>query len=599
MKMIVSAIALIGGLTITPIIVNSQPVAAINSSSELKHLGSPMNQSTTSSWQPTGLNPYSVSCVSTTFCMAVGGNSNLDPTPVYEFNGESWTATDDPSLSALEVSCVSTTFCMATNPYDGDFSIFTGITWLTIFGLYYQITDLSCATSTFCVGVFDGFSGVFVVTYNGTGWSTPTAIESSLPGLYIGVGSVNISCTSSTFCMGADAAGNVFIFNGTSWTLESPGGGPPRPTNSLPTGDFGSVSAFPVSCPQTGMCVVGSGSGYSYIYGSWKPLPNIGVGVLSLSCPSLSFCLASTLSQGLGLAVFDGTTWHPSDLVNSNNDSNAFQYVNCVDSQFCFASSVNEMYMYQGSLIPLTFRASVVGLVASNSGNGYWEVASDGEVASFGSTPYLGSMASKALNAPIVGMAATNDGGGYWLVAADGGIFAFGDARFYGSMASKALNAPVVGMDATNDGGGYWLVAADGGIFNFGDSAIYGYGVGLGSGFRVENSSFPGQLSLSQPIVAIVPTSDHKGFIGIIGTHFGISVEGGLIFYGDAIPELNAAASSSVDFFTFLGDSIDSSVVGPSPIGGAPTADGKGYWLCDPNGFASPIGDAIPYGPDS
>jgi hypothetical protein len=33
-------------------------------------------------------------------------------------------------------------------------------------------------------------------------------------------------------------------------------------------------------------------------------------------------------------------------------------------------------------------------------------------------------------------MAATPDGGGYWLVASDGGIFSFGDAQFYGSEAS-------------------------------------------------------------------------------------------------------------------------------------------------------------------
>ena len=31
-------------------------------------------------------------------------------------------------------------------------------------------------------------------------------------------------------------------------------------------------------------------------------------------------------------------------------------------------------------------------------------------------------------------MASTPDGGGYWLVASDGGIFTFGDAPFYGSL---------------------------------------------------------------------------------------------------------------------------------------------------------------------
>ena len=34
------------------------------------------------------------------------------------------------------------------------------------------------------------------------------------------------------------------------------------------------------------------------------------------------------------------------------------------------------------------------------------------------------------LNKPIVGMAATPDGRGYWLVASDGGIFSFGVRPF-------------------------------------------------------------------------------------------------------------------------------------------------------------------------
>ncbi len=74
------------------------------------------------------------------------------------------------------------------------------------------------------------------------------------------------------------------------------------------------------------------------------------------------------------------------------------------------------------------------------------------------------------LNAPIVGIAATPDGAGYWVVAADGGVFTFGDARFFGSLGNVSLNAPIVGIAATPDGAGYWLVAADGGVFTFGDA---------------------------------------------------------------------------------------------------------------------------------
>src|SRR5205814_7435574 len=51
---------------------------------------------------------------------------------------------------------------------------------------------------------------------------------------------------------------------------------------------------------------------------------------------------------------------------------------------------------------------------------------------------------------PVVGLAASPKGGGYWLVARDGGIFSFGDGRFYGSTGNIRLNQPIVGMTATS-----------------------------------------------------------------------------------------------------------------------------------------------------
>jgi hypothetical protein len=94
-------------------------------------------------------------------------------------------------------------------------------------------------------------------------------------------------------------------------------------------------------------------------------------------------------------------------------------------------------------------------------------------------------------------MAATPDGRGYWLVAADGGIFTYGDASFYGSTGSVRLNRPVVGMAATPDGRGYWLVAADGGIFTFGSAGYFGSGGGAG---------------LTQPVVGITATPSGNGY---------------------------------------------------------------------------------------
>jgi hypothetical protein len=73
-----------------------------------------------------------------------------------------------------------------------------------------------------------------------------------------------------------------------------------------------------------------------------------------------------------------------------------------------------------------------------------------------------------------VGIAATPTGRGYWLIASDGGVFTYGDAGFFGSAANLRLKAPIVGIAATASGKGYWLLGRDGGIFTFGDAPFLG-----------------------------------------------------------------------------------------------------------------------------
>ncbi len=119
------------------------------------------------------------------------------------------------------------------------------------------------------------------------------------------------------------------------------------------------------------------------------------------------------------------------------------------------------------SMTPVTGPAGVTGLATVSNANGSAvtfqgaplyrfafdhtpsDVNGDG-IVSFGGTWHMVSVSMSstpaALNKPVVGMAATPDGQGYWLVASDGGIFTFGDARFYGSTGAMTLNKPIVGM---------------------------------------------------------------------------------------------------------------------------------------------------------
>jgi hypothetical protein len=244
---------------------------------------------------------------------------------------------------------------------------------------------------------------------------------------------------------------------------------------------------------------------------------------------------------------------------------------------------------------PVAAASTVRAAQVTATDDGYWEVASDGGIFSFGGATFYGSEGATHLNAPIVGIAATPDGRGYWEVASDGGVFTFGDAGFYGSEGATHLNAPIVGIAATPDGRGYWEVASDGGIFNFGDAGFYGS---------------EGGTHLNAPVVGIAATADGRGY-------WEVASDGGIFNFGDAgfhgseggahlnKPIVGIAASpdggywmdaSDGGIFNFGGagyfGSQGSTPLNEPVVGMAPTLDGQGYWMDASDGGIFAHGDA-------
>jgi cell wall-associated NlpC family hydrolase len=193
-------------------------------------------------------------------------------------------------------------------------------------------------------------------------------------------------------------------------------------------------------------------------------------------------------------------------------------------------------------------------MVPTRGQQGYWMVASDGGIFSYGNARFFGSTGAITLNKPIVGLAATPDQRGYWMVASDGGIFSYGDASFYGSTGDLTLNRPVVGMTPTPDGKGYWMVASDGGIFSFGDAAFYGS---------------TGALTLAQPIVGMDATPDGHGY-------WLVAADGGVFAFGDAAFYGSTAGDPH--------DPVERLLTSPT---------GHGYWIVQQDGTATPFGDAV------
>src|SRR5271165_1878666 len=210
---------------------------------------------------------------------------------------------------------------------------------------------------------------------------------------------------------------------------------------------------------------------------------------------------------------------------------------------------------FYGSMGGRPLTRPVVGLAATPDGHGYLEVASDGGLFAFGDAPFAGSMGGRPLNAPIVGAAITPDGGGYLEVASDGGLFAFGDAHFFGSMGGRPLAAPIVGLVLTAGGGGYFEVASDGGLFAFGDARFAGS---------------MGGRPLAAPIVAMAATPDGGGY-------YEFAADGGAFTFGDA---------------HYVGSMGGRPLTRPV-VGAAVTPDGGGYLEVASDGGLFAFGDAV------
>ena len=213
-----------------------------------------------------------------------------------------------------------------------------------------------------------------------------------------------------------------------------------------------------------------------------------------------------------------------------------------------------------GSTGDIKLNQPIVGMAPSPTGNGYWFVATDGGIFSFGDAKFFGSTGALKLNKPIVGMAATPSGKGYWLVASDGGVFAFGDAKFFGSTGALKLNKPIVGMASSPTGNGYWFVASDGGVFAFGDAKFFGS---------------TGDIKLAKPITSMATTPSGNGY-------WFTASDGGIFAFGDA---------------KFYGAGPDRPSTAPRTVTAMyPTPDGAGYWLATSTGELLAFGSASDLG---
>ncbi|MGO9912618.1 MAG: hypothetical protein ACLPQS_15840 [Acidimicrobiales bacterium] len=196
--------------------------------------------------------------------------------------------------------------------------------------------------------------------------------------------------------------------------------------------------------------------------------------------------------------------------------------------------------------------APIVGMATTPDGLGYWLVARDGGVFTFGDARFFGSLGGGKHTAAHdeVAIVPTVDGEGYWLCDASGVVTAFGDAPKLPSLLPSLATVPIVGISVLHDQKGAWVVNADGVVFHLGQSYVYG--------------SLKGK-TLAQPIVGMARTSNGRGY-------WLTDSKGDVFPFGHATPAIAARA-------------LKAPIVA---ISAAP--EGRGYWAVSAGGYVIPGG---------
>ena len=314
--------------TATPARSISYATATMPTATSLSVTGGVWTQATLPSGTP---RLTDISCTSSTFCMAVGGESYYTSTPAAGviWNGSSW-AQATPPVSLFAVSCTSPTFCMGVT--NGAYTIWNGSSWgatAAIPNNFYGNGAVSCTSPTFCMAV-----GTTTAIWNGSSWADVNPPPSPWSGFF------SVSCTSPTFCM----AVGWYYTGSTNYGVAYTWGGFSFVSTTFST-QVGSL--FGVSCTSSTFCVAGGqgnpGDIATWNGTSWTSYSFAGNQFYDISCTSSVFCEGAEYnyaasSGGAGLADWNGTSWTAQSFPAG---AAGFLGMSCLSSGRCYATGIN------------------------------------------------------------------------------------------------------------------------------------------------------------------------------------------------------------------------------------------------------------------
>jgi hypothetical protein len=332
-----------------------------------------------------------VSCVSSTFCFAVGGyytgtSPVIKHAQTQKWNGSHWSTVAVPNKTGstvvsnflMGISCVKTNFCMAAGYYtqnggrhDGSLiERWNGTSWKivsspNVASVSNDLAAVSCFSTTFCMAVGDTINGSFLTQttaekWNGSKWSVvkPKNVSTTHDQFLWGA-----SCSTATFCMAVGyfdtASGEYGLtekWSTSAWSVVSSphhSGGPANPVNDL----------WSVSCVKntTHFCLAAghyvnasffkqtlvekfNGSKWSMLTSPDKSTTDDDAWYSGVSCSATNFCMDTTFtspngsSEQTNILRWNGTTVSIKTSANTSSaQDNRLQAASCVSSAFCMA----------------------------------------------------------------------------------------------------------------------------------------------------------------------------------------------------------------------------------------------------------------------
>ena len=277
---------------------------------------------------PQGNDLNGVSCVNSSFCVAVGNNGTI----LAYSDTIGWRAQASGTTKKLTaVSCPTLTTCFAVGEM-GTILKYDGTSWTTQaspLGGTLGFVNCPPGVTTLCFAGLLDIDFAWELRYDGVSWTLDSGISLRS----------SISCANATFCVGTGIyAHNAAVFNGTTWT-------------DIPNSNDGEEPS--VSCSSPTFCLIVTDGGISgnanaaaiYNGTTWTPIAvnidSIYGTFASVSCLSPTLCFVITTNNHI--FKFDGSTFTPQ---NAAYGSRFMLAISCGSSSACFVVGVPGFISY-------------------------------------------------------------------------------------------------------------------------------------------------------------------------------------------------------------------------------------------------------------